>query len=40
MMIEGFDDALFFRDLSMEARIWYHNGGSEHRVIVHRQVWQ
>jgi len=27
MMIEGFDDALFFRDLSMEARIWYHNGG-------------
>ena len=28
MMIEGFDDALFFRDLSMEARIWYHNGGA------------
>ena len=27
MMIEGFDDALFFRDLSKEARIWYHNGG-------------
>ena len=28
MMIEGFDDALSFRDLSMEARIWYHNGGA------------
>ena len=27
MMIEGFDDALFFKDLNMEARIWYHNGG-------------
>ena len=27
MMIEGFDDALFFKDLSMEARIWYRNGG-------------
>ena len=28
MMIEGFDDALFFKDLNMEARIWYHNGGA------------
>ena len=27
MMIEGFDDALFFKDLNVEARIWYHNGG-------------
>ena len=27
MMIEGFDDALFFKDLNMEARIWHRNGG-------------
>jgi len=27
MMIEGFDDALFFKDLNKEARIWYLNGG-------------
>ena len=27
MMIEGFDDALFFKDLNKEATIWYHNGG-------------
>ena len=29
MMIEGFDDAKFFKDVNMEARIWYSNGGSE-----------
>ena len=27
MMIEGFDNVEFFKNLSMEARIWYHNGG-------------
>ena len=26
MMIEGFDNVEFFKNLSMEARIWYHNG--------------
>ena len=29
MMIESFDDVKFSKDLSMEARIWYSNGGSE-----------
>ena len=29
MMIEGFDDVKFFKDLSMEAAIWYSNGGNE-----------
>ena len=27
MMIEGFDSVEFFKNLSVEARIWYHNGG-------------
>ena len=27
MMIEGFDNVEFFKNLSMEAMIWYHNGG-------------
>jgi len=27
MMTEGFDNTEFFKSLSMEARIWYHNGG-------------
>ena len=37
MMFEGFDDALFFKDLNMEARIWYHNGGvnTESLSLIH-----
>ena len=27
MMIEGFHSLTFFKDLNMESRIWYHNGG-------------
>ena len=27
MMIDGFDDALFFKEKNENARIWYHNGG-------------
>ena len=27
MMIEGFDESSFFKDRSVEARVWYHNGG-------------
>ena len=27
MMIEGFDECSFFKDRSVEARVWYHNGG-------------
>ena len=27
MMVEGFDDVDFFKNLNMDARIWYHNGG-------------
>ena len=27
MMIDGFDEKLFFKDLNIESRIWYHNGG-------------
>ena len=27
MMIDGFDDALFFKERNEESRIWYHNGG-------------
>jgi len=27
MMIDGFDDALFFKESNEDARIWYHNGG-------------
>jgi len=27
MMIEGFDDALFFRERDRISQIWYHNGG-------------
>jgi len=27
MMIEGFDESSFFKDRSIESRIWYHNGG-------------
>ncbi len=28
MMIEGFDEVLFFKDYNEESRIWYHNGGA------------
>ena len=28
MMIEGFYDSTFFKDLNIESRIWYHNGGN------------
>tara|TARA_B100001996_G_scaffold131422_1_gene99922 strand:- start:114 stop:917 length:804 start_codon:yes stop_codon:yes gene_type:complete len=28
MMIEGFDDALFFKERNEDSRIWYHNGGA------------
>ena len=27
MMIDGFDDGAFFKNLDIDARIWYHNGG-------------
>ena len=27
MMIEGFDESSFFKDRSVESRVWYHNGG-------------
>ena len=27
MMIDGFDEKSFFKDLNIDARIWYHNGG-------------
>lgn len=27
LMIDGFDEALFFKERSEDARIWYHNGG-------------
>ena len=27
MMIEGFDESSFFKDRSVEARVWYQNGG-------------
>ena len=27
MMIEGFDESSFFKERSIEARVWYHNGG-------------
>ena len=27
MMIDGFDEKLFFKYLNIESRIWYHNGG-------------
>ena len=27
MMIEGFDESSFFKERSVEARVWYHNGG-------------
>ena len=27
MMIDGFDDALFFKERNEESRIWYHCGG-------------
>ena len=26
-MIDGFDDGAFFKNLDIDARIWYHNGG-------------
>ena len=29
MMIQGFDESSFFKDRSMDSRIWYHNGGKE-----------
>ena len=27
MMIDGFDEKSFFKDLDIQSRIWYHNGG-------------
>lgn len=27
MMIEGFDESSFFKERSVESRVWYHNGG-------------
>ena len=27
MMIDGFDEKSFFKDLNIDSRIWYHNGG-------------
>ena len=27
MMIEGFDESSFFKERSIESRVWYHNGG-------------
>ena len=27
MMIDGFDENSFFKDLNIDSRIWYHNGG-------------
>ncbi len=27
MMIDGFDEKSFFKDLDIDSRIWYHNGG-------------
>ena len=27
MMIEGFDEKSFFKNLNIDSRIWYHNGG-------------
>mgnify|MGYP001374003596 CR=1 FL=1 len=27
MMIDGFDEKLFFKDSNIDSRIWYHNGG-------------
>ena len=29
MMIQGFDESSFFKDRSIDSRIWYHNGGKE-----------
>ena len=29
MMIQGFDESSFFKDRSIDSRIWYHNGGRE-----------